>query len=377
VRIGLVCPYSLDVPGGVQSHVRDLARSLLDRGHDVRLLAPGDRERARPPYVETVPTALTVPFNGSVARLAFGPRAAQRTARWLRDGDFDVVHVHEPTTPSLSLIAVCASRRPVVATFHTARRRSLTADTLGRLLRPALKRLSAQIAVSEAARLTSVALSGGALRSDPVVVPNGVDYASFSSAAPAPAWTRPGPTIGFLGRWDEPRKGLRVLLHALPVVRAAFPSARLLVAGPGGDRRQPALAAAAGVECLGALTDAERATLLASVDVFVAPNVGGESFGLILVEAMAAGAVVVASDLPAFAAVLDRGQAGRLFTTGDPAALGAAVVELLGDPDAARELGAHGRARAKAYDWAQVVPQIEAVYDSALGSGAEDRPDPR
>jgi phosphatidylinositol alpha-mannosyltransferase len=363
MRVGLVCPYSLDVPGGVQSHVRDLARGLQQRGHEVRLLAPGRDEQPRPSYIQTVGPAVPVPYNGSIARLAFGPRAWMSTRRWLRAGDFDVVHVHEPTTPSLSVLAVWASDRPLVATFHTAMRRSIAATVLSGVLRPVVARLSAQIAVSEAAHRSMAARLPG----DPTIVPNGIDYTAFSSAAPQSRWTDPGPTLVFLGRWHEPRKGLGVLMEAFATVREAYPSARLLVGGPGQARRLAAAEAPpAGVEFLGPLSDRDRAALLASADVFVAPNIGGESFGLILVEAMAAGAPVAASDLPAFAAVLDDGRSGRLFTTGDPSAAAAAIIELLADPAHAGVLRAHGQAAAKAYDWSRVVPAIEAVYESAL-----------
>jgi phosphatidylinositol alpha-mannosyltransferase len=361
MRVGLVCPYSLDVPGGVQSHVRDLARGLLARGHEVRLLAPGRAEAARPSYVQTIGPAVPVPFNGSVARLAFGPRAAYATRQWLRDGDFDIVHVHEPTTPSLSLLAAWACRKPLVATFHTALRQSRVSVSLGLAVRPVATRLSAQIAVSAAARRSIASMIPG----QPAIVPNGIDFASFSTAAPRPCWTSPGPTIVFLGRWDEPRKGLRVALDAFETIMSAFPTARLLVGGPGRATRRPSTSATRGVEFLGELTDSDRACLLASAAVFVAPNVGGESFGVILVEAMAAGAPVVASDLPAFSAVLEGGRAGRLFATGDASAAAAAVIDVLEDQAAAAALRAHGQAAAKAYDWSRVLPAIEAVYDSA------------
>jgi phosphatidyl-myo-inositol alpha-mannosyltransferase len=363
MRVGLVCPYSLDVPGGVQSHVRDLARGLQERGHEVRLLAPGRDGQPRPSYIQTVGPAVPVPYNGSIARLAFGPRAWIRTRRWLQAGDFDVVHVHEPTTPSLSVLAVWASDRPLVATFHTAMRRSVAAAALSGALRSVVARLAAQIAVSEAARSSMAARLPGS----PAIVPNGIDYTAFSSAAPQARWTDPGPSIVFLGRWDERRKGLSVLMQAFTIVRDAVPTARLLVGGPGRVRSIPGAASGArGVEFLGPLSDRERASLLASADVFVAPNIGGESFGLILVEAMAAGAAVVASDLPAFAAVLENGRSGRLFATGDAGAAAAAIIELLADPAHAGALRAHGQAAAKTYDWSRVVPEIEAVYETAL-----------
>jgi phosphatidyl-myo-inositol alpha-mannosyltransferase len=363
MRVGLVCPYSLDVPGGVQSHVRDLAGGLRARGHEVQLLAPGRTDRTRPSYTQTIGPAVPVPFNGSVARLAFGPRALLATRAWLRAGAFDVVHVHEPATPSLGLIAAWASDRPVVATFHTAISPSAPTAALQRIVRPVLERVSVNVAVSEAARRSMAANRTG----EPTIVPNGIDFSAFSTAEPRSRWSAPSPTIAFLGRWEEPRKGLRVLLAALGRIRSEFPTARLLVGGPGRSRRRRASERpVVGVDFLGELSDLDRAELLASADVFVAPNIGGESFGIVLVEAMAAGAPVVASDLPAFAAVLEGGRAGRLFATGDPAAAAAAVVEVLSSPDRAAELRAHGQAAAKSYDWSRVVPAIESVYERAV-----------
>jgi phosphatidylinositol alpha-mannosyltransferase len=224
-----------------------------------------------------------------------------------------------------------------------------------------VRRLAAHIAVSEAARRSMSARLPG----EPAIIPNGIDYASFSRAAPRPQWASPWPTIAFLGRWDEPRKGLRVLVEAMDPIRDVFPDARLLVGGPG-RRRVRGADRTAGVEFLGELSDRERAALLASAAVFVAPNVGGESFGIILLEAMAAGAAVVASDLTAFSEVLDGGRAGRLFTAGNAGAAAAAVVDVLRDPARSAELRAHGQAAAKAYDWSRVVPAVESVYERAL-----------
>ena len=367
MKIGLVCPYSLDVPGGVQNHVRDLAKVLTGRGHEVGVLAPGEVEPGLPAYVETVGKAVPVRYNGSVARLAFGPRVANRTRRWLRDGGFDVLHVHEPATPSVSLLALWAAEGPVVATFHTANVRSRSLSSAAALLRPSLEKISARIAVSEAARATLVQHVGG----EPVVIPNGVSCRSFAQARPRPEWTAPGPMLAFLGRTDEPRKGLSVLLDALPQVLARHPSTRLLVAGRGstdvldelrGDLRDR-------VELLGQVSDGDRAALLASATVYVAPQTGGESFGMVLLEAMAAGAAVAASDLPPFRAVLGQGALGELFAVGDASAAAEAICRLLGDPQRRAEIRQRAAREVRRYDWSQVVPEIEAVYDTVLTDG--------
>ncbi|MBA2717248.1 MAG: glycosyltransferase family 4 protein [Propionibacteriales bacterium] len=369
MKVGLVCPYSFDVPGGVQNHVRDLADVLSRRGHVVGVLAPGERDAGLAPYVETVGRAVPVRYNGSVARLAFGPRVANRTRRWLRDGDFDVLHVHEPTTPSVSLLALWAAEGPVVATFHTANVRSRSLTSAAALLRPSLEKVSARIAVSEAARDTLVQHIGG----EPMVIPNGVWCRSFEQARPRPAWERPGPTLAFLGRTDEPRKGLRVLLGTFPSVLDQYPSARLLVAGRGDADVLEALPARLRdrVELLGQVSDDDKAALLASVTVYVAPHTGGESFGVVLLEAMAAGAAVVASDLRPFRAVLDEGALGELFRAGDPAAAAEAICRVLDDPGRREQARRRAAVAVRRYDWSQVVTEIEAVYDAVASRGSK------
>lgn len=358
-RIGLVCPYSLDVPGGVQNHVLDLAEELSRRGYAVQVLAPGEDRSDLPEHVTTLGRAVAIPYNGSVARVALGPRVAARTRRWLRAGDFDLLHVHEPATPSVSLLALWASEMPVVATFHTANDRSRAMSSVGAVLRPSMEKLAARIAVSESARTTLVRHLGG----DPVVIPNGIHAGRFAAASPVPGWQRPGPTIGFLGRGDEPRKGLEVLLDAMPSVTDRIPSARLLVAG-GVDRLDGVMSSAD--TRLGRLSDVDKMRFLSSVDVFVAPNVEGESFGIVLVEALAAGAAVVASDLPAFRAVSEGGRLARLFDVGDSAALGAALVDLLRRPEERSRLARAGQAGVTRYDWRRVGSDIESVYGAVL-----------
>jgi phosphatidylinositol alpha-mannosyltransferase len=363
VRVGLVCPYSWDVPGGVQSHVRDLARVLRARGYSVGVLAPGERSTDPDEGVETVGRTVPVPYNGSVARLAFGPRVAARTRRWLREGEFDLVHVHEPGTPSLSLLALWASEQPVVATFHTATQRSRAMASVASLVRPSMEKISARIAVSEVARETLVKHVSG----EPVVIPNGVDHAALSHAPVQEQWRRPGPTIAFLGRVDEPRKGFAVALDAFSDVRRRRPTARLIVAGPVADPdRVVPHSLRESVHMLGVVSDADRARLLRSSDVFIAPNTYGESFGIVVVEAMAAGAAVVASDLPAFRAILGATETGLLFPVGDAPAAAGLIDSLLADDSARSELGARATLEAKRYDWAQVIVDIEGVYKVVL-----------
>jgi phosphatidylinositol alpha-mannosyltransferase len=365
MRIGIVCPYSFDVPGGVQFHVRDLAEHLIGAGHDVSVLAPADDDTPLPWYVEGAGRAVPVKYNGSVARLAFGPVSRARVRRWLADGDFDVLHIHEPVSPSLSMLALWAATGPIVATFHTANLRSRVMQAAHPILRPSLEKITARIAVSEDARRTVVEHIGG----DAVVIPNGVYVDRFAAAVPRRGWqgTPQRPTVAFVGRMDEPRKGLPVLAAAVPAVLARRPGTRFLVLGRGDgeealeglDPRQRAA-----VELLGPLGDGEKAALLRSVDVYVAPHTGGESFGIVLVEAMSAGAPVLASDLGAFRRVLDDGRLGVLFPAGDPQALAHALGDLLDAPAERACLAAAASGAVRRYDWSRVAGQVLAVYET-------------
>ena len=218
MRIGIACPYSWDVPGGVQQHIRDLAERLIGMGHQVSVIAPADEDRPLPSYVVPTGRAMPVPYNGSVARLSFGPLSANRVRRWLRDGDFDVLHVHEPTVPSLPLLACWVASGPIVATVHTAMPKSRVLLATQPVLRTALEKIDARIAVSEAARTTFVEHLGG----DAVSIPNGRNP-PLPAREPAAGWPGTGGVIGFLGRMDEPRKGLSVLLKAFELLAPGGP----------------------------------------------------------------------------------------------------------------------------------------------------------
>ncbi|MGW4724721.1 glycosyltransferase family 4 protein [Streptomyces sp. S1] len=367
MKIGIVCPYSWDVPGGVQFHIRDLAEHLIRLGHEVSVLAPADDETPLPPYVVSAGRAVPVPYNGSVARLNFGFLSAARVRRWLHDNGFDVVHIHEPTSPSLGLLTCWAAQGPIVATFHTSNPRSRAMIAAYPILQPALEKISARIAVSEYARRTLVEHLGG----DAVVIPNGVDVDFFARAEPKKEWQ--GETLGFIGRIDEPRKGLPVLMKALPRILTERPGARLLVAGRGDEEEAVASLPRemrSRVEFLGMVSDEDKARLLRSVDVYVAPNTGGESFGIILVEAMSAGAPVLAADLDAFAQVLDQGGAGELFANEDADALADAAIRLLGDEERRKELSTRGSAHVRRFDWSTVGADVLAVYETVTDGAA-------
>jgi len=351
MRVGIVCPYTWDVPGGVQAHVRDLGLALRGLGHDVEVIAPAEEEDALPDWVTSVGRAVSVPYNGSVARLSFGPVSATRVRRWLRQGEFDVLHVHEPFAPSVSILALWAARGPVVATFHASVERSRALLAAQPMLGPALEKIHARIAVSPAARRYVVEHLGGSC----VLIPNGVDVARFASATPLDGWPRAGGTVGFLGRIDEPRKGLEVLVDAV----SRLDGVSLLVAGPGDEPEAPE-----SVTFLGKVSEEDKARFFKSVDVYVAPNTGGESFGIVLIEAMAAGAPIVASDLDAFRRVLEDGDAGELVPPEDPAALADALRDLLADPARRRAVAKRASAVVRRYDWPAIADAIVGVYET-------------
>lgn len=366
MRIGIVCPYTWDVPGGVQSHVRDLTEALFGFGHEVSVIAPADDDAPLPPYVVSAGRAVPVPFNGSVARLSFGFLSASRVRRWIRDGRFDVLHVHEPASPSLGLLACWAADGPIVATFHASFERSRALSAAGPILQSALEKITARIAVSEKARKTLVEHVGG----DAVLIPNGVTTERYAMATPLPGWPGDGGALGFLGRMDEHRKGLPVLLRAFETLGRERPGLRLLLAGPGDidevrSRVSPELRER--VVILGLVSEADKVRALHSVDVFVAPNTGGESFGIVLAEAMSAGAPILASDIPAFGRVLLGGRAGALFRVGDAAALADAAADLLDDPPRRKQLSAEARAAVRAYDWSTVARDVVRVYETVAG----------
>ncbi|HEV7192870.1 MAG TPA: glycosyltransferase family 4 protein [Jatrophihabitantaceae bacterium] len=370
MRIGIVCPYSWDIPGGVQAHVRDLAEELIELGHQVSVLAPGDEDMpGLPPYVVAAGKAVPVRYNGSVARLQFGVVSAARVRRWLRDGAFDVVHVHEPAPPSLSLLACMIHDGPLVATFHAATVRSRFLAMFDTVLQPFLEKLSGRIAVSPAARKVIVEHLGA----DAVVIPNGVAVAHYADAEPLPGYPRSGGTIGFIGRYDEPRKGMDVLVGALEHLVDERPELRLIVAGRG-DAEEFAAGLPAAVrpriDILGQVSEEDKARMLRSVDVYCAPNTGQESFGVILLEAMAARTAVVASDIEAFRRVLDGGAAGELFSVGDPDSLAQALRRVLDEAPRRDELVAAGSRAVAPFDWSLIVQQVLRVYELAIaGAG--------
>jgi len=368
VRVGLVCPYDWSTPGGVRTHVNDLAVALQRLGHEVSVLAPCADETDLPDYVVSAGGAVSLSYNGSKAKVAFGPATVRRVRRWLRTGDFDVLHVHEPVSPSVSILSCWSAKGPIVATWHSSMERSRALSAMYPIAQTALEKVSGRIAVSEAARQTLVEHMGG----DAVLIPNGVDCSAYGHSEPLPGWPGEGGSLFFVGRIDEPRKGLSVLLEALPEIARAHPGVRLLVAGPGDveefrARLTPGIADR--VEFLGLVSDEVKAQAFVSADIYVAPNTGGESFGIVLLEAMSSGTAVLASDLDAFRRVTDEGRAGASFANEDPADLARSAIALLSDPIERQRLRDAGLRRSREFDWVTVAQRVVEVYDAVTVTG--------
>ncbi len=355
MRIGIVCPYSLSVPGGVQSQVLSQARALRSLGHQTRVLAPCDEA---PPDTGVTPLgrSVRVAANGSRAPLAPDPACGRRTLRALRDEDFDIVHLHEPLCPGPTLVSLALFDGPFVGTFHRA-----GASGFYRALRPVLRRLtrrlSVRCAVSADARSTALQAIGGTYE----LVFNGIEVERFAKATP---WPSDRPTVMFLGR-HESRKGLSVLLEAMSALPA---DVRLWVAGQGPQTAE-LMAARAGderIEWLGQIGDAERAARMRAADVFCAPSLHGESFGVVLLEAMASSTPVVASDLPGYRNVARAGVEALLVPPGDAGALARSLDRVLGDAMLADRLVAAGETRALELSSERLAERYVELYEEVL-----------
>ncbi|MDQ3898748.1 MAG: glycosyltransferase family 4 protein [Actinomycetota bacterium] len=360
MRVGLVSPYSLSLPGGVQGQVLGLARALRSQGHQVRVLGPCD---GAPPEVGITPLGKSVPTaaNGSMAPIAPDPSNALRTISALRDEHFDIVHLHEPVAPGCTVTTLVCSSAPMVGTFHAAGT-SAAYRWLAPLTRWLANRLTTRCAVSEDACELAARHLGG----EYVLLHNGIDVERFTKATP---WPTEGPTVLFLSRHEE-RKGLDVLIAALPRLPA---HARVWVAsdGPDTDRLQAAAAGDRRVEWLGRIDEQEKIRRLRGADVLCAPSLRGESFGMILLEAMAAETPIVASDLPGYRKVVgDDEDAALLVPPGDAAALGAALGVVLEDPDLAASLAAAGDARAATFSMDRLAERYVDLYRSAISGDA-------
>ncbi|MGZ4131465.1 MAG: glycosyltransferase family 4 protein [Actinomycetota bacterium] len=357
-----MCPYAWDDPGGVQVHVRELAGRLRARGHEVLVLAPM-RRRAAEPWVVAAGRPVDLRYNASKAPIDPRPWSRGVVRGVLATFVPEVVHVHEPFTPSTSMWATLEARAPVVATFHSGVDRARLYDLAAPVLRRIARRIGVRIAVSRRAEEVASRRIGGAFE----VVPNGVDVARFAATAPRDLGA--GTKALFVGRLDE-RKGFPVAVAAFERLAAERPGLRLVVVGDGPQRGAVDVLPASlreRVTMLGAVSNADLPPVTAACDLYLGPSLGGESFGVVLVEAMAAGLAVVASDVPGYDAVVRDGVDGLLVPPRDPGALAAAAARVLDDPALAARLGQAGRERAASFDWDVVVERLEALYRRAAG----------
>lgn len=370
MRIGLVCPYSLDVAGGVQSHILDLAEYLLSEGHEINILAPAEVSANLPSYVTCAGRSIAVPYNGSISRLTFGLRTFKLVNKWIADGNFDVLHIHEPLAPSVSLLALWAAKGPIVATFHTSNQRSLAMRVALPMVRASLEKIDARIAVSGSAKQTIVEH----LSKDAVLIPNGIWVKNYQSVVSSSRFVKEDGffTIGFIGRVDEKRKGFSVLLDAWKLVLDVYPNTKFFVAGKS-EKIVDLLAQLPAnfrdkVEYFGEVSSEEKVAFLKSLDLFVAPNIGGESFGIILLEAMAAQSTILASDLDAFSELLGKGEYGCLFENNSFSSCAEKIVDLLGNVSKRSALEEAAKKIVVNYDWSKVGSDIVSVYETVAVS---------
>ncbi len=362
MKIGLVCPYIFPEAGGVAQHVRFLYENLRLRGHDVRVLtASHGPQRASEGDIIRLGVGVSVPINASVGTLTFSPRYLSQIRAMLAHEQFDVLHFHEPFVPFLSLFLLRESQSVNIATFHAYAGFSPSYEFGSRALRGYAAKLHGRLAVSAAARHFIDRFFPGEYK----VIPNGVDIGRFANAVPLARWQDGTPNVLFVGR-HEPRKGLLDLLKAHRILRKTGSRSRLLVVGSGPQereaRRYVATRGLQAVEFLGRVTDREKAQLFRTADVYASPATGGESFGIVLLEAMAAGTPIVCTDIHGYKGVVRRGREGLMVPPREPRQLAVAIDRLLRDAALREQMGAAGRARAEAFSWPRVTARVEDYY---------------
>jgi phosphatidyl-myo-inositol alpha-mannosyltransferase len=373
MKLALVSPYDFAYPGGVTEHVANLAEQFLGRGHEVHIVAPSSDDEAEPiasvdAPVHRIGRVVSIPANGSVARITLSLRSYLQAKRLLQEQQYDLVHLHEPMMPALPLTVLRHSNTTNVGTFHAFRNTPLTYFYGKPILRPFFRKLHGHIAVSSAAR----DFVGEYFPADFRVIPNGIDFPRFNTRyPPLEQLADDRPTVLFVGRLEK-RKGLRFLMRAWPLVLERQPDARLVVVGRGrpleGYRRFAARQgwSPSDVVFAGYVSAEDLPRYYQSCDVFCAPNTGQESFGIVLLEAMAAGAPIVASDIPGYRDVVSHGEEGLLVEPKRPGAIADGLCRLLGNPELRASMRRAGADKAQAYDWPRVASQVLEYYDEVL-----------
>ena len=362
MKIGLVTPYVYPVPGGVNEHVRFLYENLRLRGHDVRIITSSHGlQRSSEGDVIRIGKGFSMPTNGSVGTITVSPRYVSQVKRVLERERFDLLHFHEPFVPFLSLVVLGQSTSVNIATFHAYAGFSPAYELGSKMLPHYAAKLHGRIAVSAAARHFVDRFFPG----DYKVIPNGVNVGRYQRAVPISRWLDGTPNLLFVGRLED-RKGLPHLLKAFRLIRKSGLEARLLVVGSGPQeresRRYVMTRGLQNVEFLGRVSDSEKAQLFKTADVFVSPATGRESFGIVLLEAMAAGAPIVCSDIHGYKGVVQRGRQAILVPPNDAKALAAGITELLVDPALRARLGASGQERAQQFSWERVTAKVDDYY---------------
>jgi len=378
MKIALVTPYEYPYPGGVTEHVLHLDRCFRGWGHDVKIIAPSDAEEQgtlRDNVIRLGGSIVTVPFSGSRSRISLSPSTYRPIKRLLKQERFDVIHLHEPLMPALPLFALRHSKTINVGTFHAYReKRHPFMGPMQPVLQPFIDKLDAKICVSEAARNQISRYFPG----DYVVIPNGIDMPEFNNpdTRSIESFDDGRPNILFVGRMDK-RKGLGYLLEAYGRVLRSVPDARLIVAGAySRDDKEPFLRYAYehhlhSAKFVGRISEEDVPRYYRTCDVFCAPSTGFESFGIVLLEAMAAGKAIVATDIAGYRSVLEDGREGLLVPPEDEHALADAIVRLLRAPELRARMGENGRRKAAGYDWPIVARRVLDIYEQLLARNGD------
>jgi phosphatidyl-myo-inositol alpha-mannosyltransferase len=346
MKVAMVCPYDWSFPGGVRSHIQGLSEALGRKGIEVLIMAPATRDE---PEIFDAGRTLPIPYNGSVARLCLSPQANRRIRKRFQVGDLDLVHIHEPLSPSISMLAVHQAKVPIVGTFHASQVKSKAYATAKPFLDLLMEKIAGRIVVSKSAYNLISNYFPGEYRN----IPNGIRMAEFADAEPATGLAGGKPFVLFVGR-PEPRKGLSVAVEAVEKVRESFPI-ELVCVGPT-SKDVPSW-----VHPMGSVSQDELPGIYRAAKVFCAPSLGGESFGIVLAEAAAAGVPVVCSDIPGY--VEAAAGAALHAPPGDVAATASMILSVLTDPDRASRMIARGRKRAWQLDWDVLATEIVEVYD--------------
>jgi phosphatidylinositol alpha-mannosyltransferase len=373
MKIALVSPYDYPYPGGVTEHIAALDKHFRALGHDTRIIAASttDEDVLGDHVIKVSGAVSPVPFSGSTARITLSPRVYRRVKKILQTEKFDVVHVHEPGVPVLSLVVLRHSHALNVGTFHAYRESNALYEYTGRLIEPVFNRLDGRIFVSDAVREYITHYFPG----DYVVIPNGIDCARFSSPdiKPIERFNDGRPNILFVGRLEK-RKGFRHLLRAYPYIKIAIPDARLIVVGAYNDKeKEPFLRYARahklrGIHFVGYVSPEELPRYHRTATVFCAPSTGFESFGIVLLEAMASGLPIVASDIAGYRTVLEDCAEGVLVAPGNSHLLAHALVELLRDPGRRVQMSECGKNKAAQYDWSIIARRVLAYYQDLMAA---------